>query len=480
MKAKLLFFAVSLAAFLVLNFLFEMYGERTFMLVDDHTIVTSYDEIQQNGYVSFLEDRLKDGERFRPMMGFHHALNIALYGNSITAWKYHYLLLAALAFTCFFYFFRSRNYTFQESLSMNILLFVGMQSVIWWVFDSTENIGVFYLSLALLSIETAIKRHKSYYMLFFWVFIAAASLSKESFIFILPFVAFLYRNKKAVALVLLLLFFSELSIVLTSVGSTFGGYAGVESSSLNLQNCIKIIGQYLIRGYGLPLLLLAGWLFFVNKKMFKQFLFKNGELVVYLLLGVGPFFVLYLKSGLNVGRYLVPLLLPQIIVLVELFRQIKEPLAKKGILVITLLLLGYHVVKLYQIQRDFFTENTQLATFYEAISTQTDENTPITIYADPFLDYEKSGALMIYLRSKNSLNRQKAVLKSLPIENTEAMQKQKAFFDDYYERFGTKDTTEKASAFAITLNTETQKIIIKMKNARIIEVQNGYSLLKKQ
>jgi hypothetical protein len=96
---------------------------------------------------------------------------------------------------------------------------------------------------------------------------------------------------------------------------------------------------------------------------------------------------------------------PQFYVLFHLTAQLTSSKSRLGIVIITLLFFGYHTIKLTQLQRDFVVENKMVESFRNEINLQTNSADDMLLFANPVEDFEKAGALMIYLNSKNAMNR---------------------------------------------------------------------------
>lgn len=417
MKRNVLLLPAYILFWFIIDYVFQLSANRTFTLVDDHTIISTYDYISNFGAIDYiLKEVLPDTERFRPMMGINRAFYVSIFGTDLRLISYYFLLLAGIAGFFLHKFGEVIGFSFKKSVLLSALVLFGMQSVVWWVFDSSENIATMFMSIALYTGYQAFENRKSARFLIpiFWVSILLMSFSKESFIFILPFFAILFRKRGNVVVLLILICLLELLYIKFFIGTTFG-YAGVDNSTYSFYNISKVIAQYMIRGYGIPLVCVVGILSYQNRGNLKFFWLKNKIYILIVLVGIMPFLLLYAKSGINVGRYLLPLLVPQVYVLFYLAAQLRK---SKDILVIgaiTLLIFGYHVFKFTQLQHDFVTENKMIQNFSNEIKLRTDSTEDILVLANPVEDFEKAGALMIYLKSENALNRTSAKLEIIDL-----------------------------------------------------------------
>lgn len=438
MKKNILLLGSYTLFWFVIDFILQLNVNRTYTLVDDHTIISTLNFTSENSWWSYFLEIIQDKERFRPLMGIHRLFYVMIFGAEIKFIAYYYLFLAGLTSFFLHKYCTLLGFNWQKSLLFTVLVLFGMQGVIWWVYDSSENIGMLFMSIALYTGYKAFEYNEKRLIPVFILFVVLMSLSKESFVFILPFFAILFRKKRWVSVLLLVLCVIEIGYIKLFIGTTFG-YAGVDNSSYSPANLIKVIGQYLIRGYGIPLLILLAYLLYENKTNLRDFILKNRFYWVILLIGVAPFLLLYAKSGINVGRYLFPLLIPQLFVLFNLVEQMTNSSIKKALLLVILLLLGYHSVKFVQIQRDFVDENKRLKGFYSIIEAEISANEELLVLANPVEDFEKAGALMIYLHSSHSLNRKNAKMGIVDLKMYAAEEPVYGMFKKFYSRYLLED-----------------------------------------
>lgn len=420
MKRNLLLLFGHILFWLLLDGVFQLSTNRAFTFVDDHTIISTYDLIAKHGIANYIIEVIENTLRFRPVMDFNRAFYVTLFGTNITYISYYFLLLAGISSFLYQQFIRSAGYNFRNSLLIVTLTLVGMQSVIWWKFDESENLGTFFMALAMYSgYQGLLNNNKKWLNIpVFLISVVCMSLSKESFIIILPFLAILFRKNLPVAILLIVLCFAELLYIKLFIGTTFG-YAGVDTATYSLRNIAKVTAQYMVRGYGIPIILLIGYLSHQHRKNLKAFWFENRFYVAIIIIGIFPFLLLYAKSGINVGRYLLPLLIPQIYVIFHLLGLLSNVKARLSVVAIILLLFGYHVGKFIQLQQDFVTENKVVHNFRSEIESRTDSEDDILVLANPVEDFEKAGALMIYLKSKNALNRKNSKLQIIDLDEYE-------------------------------------------------------------
>lgn len=468
MKKDLLLLLAYTLFWFIIDFILQINQNRTFTLVDDHTIISTLNFLSQHTPLDYIKEVLKDSERFRPLLGIHRLFYTLLFGTNIKLIGYYYLVLAGITSFFLHQFALLIGFSKREAIAYTILVLFGMQGVIWWVFDSSENIGILFMSIALYAGHKAFEQKNVTFQPLFWIALLFMSLSKESFVFILPFFAILYRKTLWVAILILSICVAEIAYIKLFIGTTFG-YAGVDEATYSIKNLAKVTAQFLIRGYGIPLLLTTTILVYQQKQNIGQFIAKNKVNWIIIIVGVMPFLVLYAKSGINVGRYLLPLLVPQLYVLFQLLNQLKTNATQKVVVGSIILLFGYHTFKFVQQQLDFVEENKTLSAFYEKIESSTGKNERIVLLANPFEDFERAGALMIYLKSKFSLDRTNAKMAIVELEDVPKNEQLNEMFKNINGNNLIQDSTQLVNcAVGIVLNNKVREKISNGKNKRAI------------
>ena len=404
-KEHLKILGASISFWLILDLLLGIYQTRTFTFVDDHTLVSYFDELQQKGFWKLFNEILFQNDRFRPLLNIHKIIFLSIFSLNIHLWEIYFLILGGITSTIFIIYFQKINFSLAESIFTSILLLFGMHGVIWWVFDSSENIGMLFLGISLLALEKSkISPNNILNNSLLYTSILLMSFCKESFVFVLPLLAYLYRSNLRFSIFAIGLFLVELVIIKFYIQTTFGGYAGVDEATFSLKNIIKVVVQYLLRGYGFVLLFLL--FFWLKESGFELTKLKSKiNLGIIFILGVCPFILIYTKSGINVGRYVLPLLLGQLIIMREIYHELSFVRYKRVVLVITLVFFGYHSFKFWEIQNHFKNENIACGDFFSKIQQNIPKNAQILIIAHPQDDLEAGEALKKYLKSPHFLNR---------------------------------------------------------------------------
>lgn len=422
MQKKIYLLLAYILLWFLIDFLLRVNANRVFTLVDDHTIITMYGHIRTGDAWKYVSDNIFHSSRFRPLMSVHQWVYTAGFGLNIKFIGCYHLVLGGLA--CFFLHLYFQTLRFSERLcyGFTVLVFVGMQGVIWWVYDSTENIGMLLMAIALYANQKAFNDKKPAFQFVFWVALVLMSLCKESFVLALLIFAVLNWQNKKVAYTILALFVVEIGCLLYLVGTTFDGYAGIDGSTFGINNIVKVIVQYLIRGYGFPLFFVVLYLLYVHKNHVWEFVNESKKYLFLFLFGICPSLVLYSKSGINVGRYLLPLLVPQVLILYGLYQKIEVENVKKIVVISVVLTFSYHVFKFCQIQYKFIQENQRLGIFYEQLKKNTTVDEKILLATDFTDAFENVYALNKYFKSPHFLNRPNAKVYSVASEQNKVFE----------------------------------------------------------
>ena len=233
---------------------------------------------------------------------------------------------------CYYYIFlfvfaRLIRFSFKEALFFSLLSVLGFQLEVGFHLLDNETSGIFWLSVTLIFTVLSVKNSKNR-LLYELLFIASAllmSLSKESFILVIPAIAFIkiwqFRdfnacswsqsiNNNAVSLlIILLIFFSELLYIKYSIGTNFG-YAGI--TGLNFPRILRA-AYYLTSSrqiFGLIIFIAFILIILINRRnnfnprVFLMKILSSPSFILFILI-VLPQVLLYAKSGFA-NRYLVP------------------------------------------------------------------------------------------------------------------------------------------------------------------------------
>jgi hypothetical protein len=290
-------------------------------LMDDHMIYSIDDQIQKHGLFQTIDRILSEDFtiRFRPLYWVIKILSIHFLGANLLLHSASLLILAVLTNLLLYKSLRNFGLTQVQSLVTSFLILVGYHSCIWWMLGPGETYAVIFLTIALYSVSRYFKNPLNYHKVVFLSFLLMASLTKESFVLLIPglVLAIIFLDQKLYTWNLwrsvkynhwfiagsVVVFCFVVYFIVFKVGTNQLGYAGIDQQS-TVGVYLKSIGV-LLKDKGL-------WLFgvgvLINLAFAKDKLIVLNSLlqvVVVLLSMLLPQYILYARSGFE-SRYLHP------------------------------------------------------------------------------------------------------------------------------------------------------------------------------
>lgn len=376
------------------------------------TLLSTYKKWQLNDLSS----------RFRPISYIPLILEMKFFGLNFPLWYVYQCLLGVL--TCYFFFIGLQllNFSKGECLLFTFFSMGGIQTTAYWHLGYSEPLGLLFLSLGILYMikATIEKQRKTLNKGLFVVFVILGSLSKESYVLIIPAIIFWmlwcqskYTNlsffqsiSRNWILVLILsgTLLAELFIILKYIGTNKTGYAGLDTGFFNPAKIQSLFTTYWVKNY---LCLIPVFIFFsvIAVKDYRTRLKKHViyHLPIFLLslFIVLPQFVLYFKSGIN-ERYLFPAILGAAflnIYLIHYFQRANQfNIVHKYVLnsIIVFIVLA-NVYRLYTRAYLYAEEGRETQKFLSAIIENSNPASKIVIAGHPVIGW--AGSLALYMHS---------------------------------------------------------------------------------
>lgn len=304
--------------------------------IDDFEIITMKSKMEKSTFLYTAKTYILPDltRRFRPFWALHRVTEVKIFGRDFRLWAAYTGLLCILTSMLLFAFAKSAGINAWLSLLFVFLTLTGPQSVIWYQYAHSENLGMFFMALSLFFLAKIIYKNKNNFLFksLFVISLTITSLCKESFTLFIPSVLFLYvwlysdsqrislagsfkRNKM---LLIIPFAFSVICsvIIVIFIGTDKSLYAGVDNKILSPEFFSDIIST--LSGMTSFWLMLTGlMLIYVNEYLsgkrkqgiqsggYEQFSFTK-PLAFFLLIYL-PQFALYYKSGFHT-RYYLPLM----------------------------------------------------------------------------------------------------------------------------------------------------------------------------
>lgn len=394
--------------------------------IDDHGIVSLRGTLDNSGFFEALIGYIKNDFliRFRPVFSIYTVTISKIFGTNFLQLSVFVGLLCSVVFSLFYLFFRKLGNDRLLSVLFVALSFIGFQSAIWWRLGTNETISVFFLGLALYSLARGLNKSNKLSNILFLTFLIIASLSKESFIVIIPavialkiileknhfgisFKDTLLRNK--LAIIPLIVMFAEIVLIKFVVGTNQIGYAGVPSSSSEFLRGLKniIIGKNSLLIYNEFLVVLFLAFLFSNLQKIKDKSCKIFEDILpyltFFVLVLIPELLMHAKSGL-VERYLLPTTIAYAFLYVGLIKNTKDKKFKSISIILATVFVIYSYLGALNAARVFTDSGKDANLLLKGVIGNTNPNSKILIAVDPVQRFEVSYSLKIYLNHKDRKN----------------------------------------------------------------------------
>ncbi len=391
---------------------------------DDHEIAAIHHEltVQKSNIFQIIFQWIKNdqlGGRFRPFYWMHRVVNTRLFGFNLFLFSFYNLFLASISTFCFFLFARKLGYSLENSILFSFFTTLGLQSEVWWWLGGpAEALGTFLLSLSLLFLLLSIssKRFKLLWQILFYIFVLLMSGSKESFVLIIPALAFLktwlfhqenniswYRSIKENSFIISLLLMTcilEILYINYFVGTDFG-YAGYEgfnylkfSKTLDSLNQ-NISGWLILVGLTLAVLTLNR----INQRSYRDIFISFSLKTFLFLLIIIPQLLLYSKSGISHYRYLLPAILGYSVLILFLadFLHKKSRIISIIFLLIIAINIGFKFNLAWHNSYLFSNGGKSMTALLNTIETNTESQSKILIVASPISHYQWAFSIKRYL-----------------------------------------------------------------------------------
>ena len=387
--------------------------------------------------------------RFRPFYYIHRILETRLLQFNFSWWSLYTGILAVFTTFFLFIFCQVIRFSISESLIFSFLTTLGSQSAVWWQLGPAETIGTFLLAAALVfaALSEISSKYKMIYEILFVFFVLIMSLSKESFILMIPAIALIklwlsrhlrrlswYKSLQENSLyisILGLFFIVELLLVKFYIGLTPEiGYAGVEGFSIS--RTITATQNLSQAGYWWIVLTSLIAMRLTIKPPYSQSLPQIFNLlyfpIILLFLGAVPQILLYAKSGI-VQRYILPGILGYTFLIASLYNYLNKihKVAAKLILFLIMMSLSFNLIIAWDTAHTFAKEGKSTHALLQTIEKNTKINDPILIVSNPHLSYEWSLSIKKYLNYV--LNRNNLYFHSYVDKNNLFFTKIEGFYD---------------------------------------------------
>ncbi len=408
-----------------------------FHFEDDHMIEINEDinVSKQDALSAYKKWQAHDlTYRFRPISYAPIIIQSKLFGLNYPWWYVCQCLLGV--FTCYFFVHCCilLNYTKGESFLFAFFITAGIQTAVYWHLGYSEAFGLLFLSASLLfMIKACIEKQKKLLNnLFFVLFTLISSLSKESYVLIIPAMIFwmiwfqskynhlsflksLVKNFISV-LILGAAMLTEIFMI-KRIGTDKISYAGFDVNFFDPSKIMALINVYWLKNFLflIPLFIFLSMIFVKETRIrLKKTFIHHWPVLMLALFIVLPQFILYFKTGIN-ERYLIPAILGAAflnVYLIYYFRRSEKfntflKYSLNGIIIFVLLFNVYRLsVRTYL----YAEEGKETKKFLSAIVQNSNPATVFVVAGHPIVGWASS--LAVYLNS-TPVNRQNVFLENM-------------------------------------------------------------------
>nr|MCU0392341.1 hypothetical protein [Thermoflexibacter sp.] len=181
----IVFFSIWIGVFYITGIL-----QAGFHLTDDHEIILFNDLLKKQSVFSLISEQVYTDmlTRFRPLYYPHRILMTYVLGVNASAWAIYFCFLGVISSFFLYHALRKIGFSFFEALLFPLFAFFGEQTAVWWRLGTAETLGMLFASLSILL--ATVSHQNRLYSFIFIVSTLLASLSKESFILLIPALIF--------------------------------------------------------------------------------------------------------------------------------------------------------------------------------------------------------------------------------------------------------------------------------------------------
>jgi hypothetical protein len=409
---------IAVVSIVILVFMF-LAGSRTltsgFHFVDDHEVIKMKSELKSLSAVevsrNWIKTDISSNGRFRPMYYFHRVLETSVFGSDFLLWSVYTAILCCISMIGFFLGMRNLKFSIPDSVVLLLAVFIGPQSSVWWRLGPQESLGMVFLGLAFYFMSNSFGK-KSYNMsnLLFILFLILSSLTKESFILIIPamlllriwyektFFGFTIKqvlNRNLILLVPLIVALVELFYIKFHVGTAYAGIGDRTSETIQkvLSTSLHFIRSFLLL-FILILFVLPFVYWFNSKNRKKSDLFP----VIFFLILVLPNIILYSGSGMF-ERYLLPASLGVgfLVASALMAMETDQFRIKKTVTILAIISFLPLLIGALSDAVEFSKDGRDTNRLLNALGQEKNNGETTLLVADPVFSYEISVSLKTYL-----------------------------------------------------------------------------------
>ncbi len=393
-----------------------------FHFVDDHEVIKMKSELKtlSVGEVSknWIKTDISSNGRFRPFYYFHRVIEAKVFGSDFLLWAVYTAILCCIAMISFFLGVRNLKFSIPESIVFLLAVFLGPQTAVWWRLGPQESLGMVLLGLAFYYMSNSIgKKGLNINNLLFIFFLLLSSLTKESFILVIPGMLLLriwhektslgltikeVLNRNLILLMPLAVAVAELLYIKVHVGTAYAGTGGGVQETITK---VVATSAHFIRSF-LPLFILLIIIIAISYRTSLRSLKKPDFFpFVFFLLIVLPNIVLYSGSGMF-ERYLLPASIGVGYLVASALRYVEiiPVWFKRTAVILTIVLFLPFLFAAMSDAVEFSKDGRDTNKLLSALGQDKNNGKATLLVADPVVSYEISVSLKTYLKYEDDID----------------------------------------------------------------------------
>jgi len=419
--------------FLLIFYAIFRYSEsfnKGYNAIEDWSIINAEQSLDSSSFSSVYDKMMRvelyGYKRIRPMWVLYFLTSVELFGFDLLLLNIYIVFLCIITSFLLFKFCRNIGFSSLQSFLFALLTLIGPATIVYARPPDAEIIGMLMLSLTLYFLSKSIysKKHQILYKICFVISLLFTSLSKESFLIVIPAVLYLYlwiyslKNDlgiiKSIKKNYLIIIVSTInSLVILFLIIKFLGinqdrsYSGVNISLFTSKTIFDFI--YTVLKTDMFFLILLGiFIFFENElqknKLNSEYLKKHIK-TLFIIFGlisliIVPQFIIYYKTGF-IERYYLPYLIGYSFLLIYILKIIFESKSISSFL--KYLYLSTLIIYLFI---ELSTKTIPSITFFSKECKETTEivnsiknnqNDVLLVVMDPAQSSSKANSLKIYM-----------------------------------------------------------------------------------
>lgn len=381
--------------------------------LDDHQIIlsyskyTSFEDIFIKPFISLFS--IEEEARFRPLYDVFRRLFSQIFGLNPFVWYFSSFLVAITTTSLFYIVAKLQDFSYLESTIFAAIIVFGEQASTYARFGTPETTSTLLIGFAFLfgTLNFHEKVNQIISNILFISFAFLASLNKESCILVLPALAFfkvwifsqkneiyirdsISKNKYAIVSILsiFILFLSYIKLA----GIKGPGYATVNSETFSIFNLVGSLKHKKSFGLAIFVNIIQGIVYLKSSSRNGLRININKFYILGILIIV-PQLIIYNRTGIY-GHYFLPVSIGIAFLIIYPIKKAGETanfysrILMFSLVLLVTMIISLNIITTKQYFQDVHARTSSLQEMVSDLSQCTGQNSPLVIFANPYINYE--------------------------------------------------------------------------------------------